>query len=263
MSSKQLNSKRKKVTSQHGEDGVIEAIFERIGTTNKWCCEFGAWDGKHLSNTWNLWNNKGWSAVLIEADSERQRRLAESVADKNNVTTLCTMVSSEPPNDLDTIFSKTEMPNEFDLLSIDVDNDDMLIFRALEKYKPRVAIVEVNSYLPPNVEKLATPGYGGRIRKRGSSIKTAVGIAKKMGYELAIHTGNCFFVKREFVEALEIDTENWQELFDDTWVGQKDASFMWLVKNKAQRMLGARAYSGIKSLLYRKRPTVCVYTNGV
>ena len=33
---------RKKITSQCGEDGIIEKIFEMIGVQNKWCVEFGA-----------------------------------------------------------------------------------------------------------------------------------------------------------------------------------------------------------------------------
>ena len=53
------------VKSQNGEDGVIEEIFNRIGTKNNICVEFGAWDGIQLSNTFNLWNNREWNAVLI------------------------------------------------------------------------------------------------------------------------------------------------------------------------------------------------------
>lgn len=42
--------------SQYGEDGIIEEIFRRIGPNelNNFCCEFGAWDGVHLSNTASL-----------------------------------------------------------------------------------------------------------------------------------------------------------------------------------------------------------------
>ena len=43
--------------SQNGEDGILEEVFKRLGLDefNKfWVVEFGAWDGKHLSNTFNL-----------------------------------------------------------------------------------------------------------------------------------------------------------------------------------------------------------------
>ena len=44
----QLNSKsgfqkyRNNVTTQRGEDGIIKAVFDIIGTENKFCIEFGA-----------------------------------------------------------------------------------------------------------------------------------------------------------------------------------------------------------------------------
>ncbi len=45
--------------SQHGEDGVIEKIFEIIEPGPKFCVEFGAFDGIHNSNMRNLIVNHG------------------------------------------------------------------------------------------------------------------------------------------------------------------------------------------------------------
>lgn len=39
-----LSSVVKNVYSQNGEDGIIEKIFEVIGTISRICIEFGAWD---------------------------------------------------------------------------------------------------------------------------------------------------------------------------------------------------------------------------
>ena len=66
-----LSNYRNKITSQDGEDGIISAIFEKLGVGTGWCVEFGAWDGLKLSNTWDLWHNKGWSAVLIEGETKK------------------------------------------------------------------------------------------------------------------------------------------------------------------------------------------------
>ena len=62
-----LQEFRRDVTSQYGEDGIIEKTLELLDEPTKWCVEFGAWDGRHLSNTYDLIVNKGYSAVMIEA----------------------------------------------------------------------------------------------------------------------------------------------------------------------------------------------------
>ena len=70
---------RKNIHSQNGEDGVIDEIFKRINLASlsheKWCVEFGAWDGKHYSNTFHL-VEQGWNAVYIEGDIEKYSDLS-------------------------------------------------------------------------------------------------------------------------------------------------------------------------------------------
>ncbi len=46
-----LRPHERTVYSQGGEDGVLAHIFECIGKTNRTFVEFGAWDGRHMSNT--------------------------------------------------------------------------------------------------------------------------------------------------------------------------------------------------------------------
>src|SRR5262245_61998004 len=71
---------RRDVTSQSGEDGVIARIFELIGTDNKVCIEFGAAEGKALSNTWSLINEHGWHGILIEGHPGRFQELQSNYA---------------------------------------------------------------------------------------------------------------------------------------------------------------------------------------
>ena len=58
---------RKNLYSQDGEDGVIEEIFKRLSINKGTFVEFGAWDGKYLSNTFALLQ-KNWAGVYIEGD---------------------------------------------------------------------------------------------------------------------------------------------------------------------------------------------------
>ncbi len=40
-----LAEHRRNLTSDDGEDGILEKILERIPDANRWCVEFGACDG--------------------------------------------------------------------------------------------------------------------------------------------------------------------------------------------------------------------------
>ena len=63
-----------KIFSQSGEDGIVCKILEVIDKGDKWCVEFGALDGHGMSNTRNLIENHGYSAILIEADKKHFNR---------------------------------------------------------------------------------------------------------------------------------------------------------------------------------------------
>ena len=100
-----LLSYMRNVTSQAGEDGIIEKIFEIIKENDKWCVEFGAWDGKKSSNTWNLITNKGWFGVLLECDSERYKQLLMTYKDNPKVTCINNFVEFEGLYCIDNILS--------------------------------------------------------------------------------------------------------------------------------------------------------------
>ena len=63
------------VHSQCGEDGVLQEILRLLPDRDQWCVEFGAWDGKHLSNTCRLIEEEHYHAVLIEGNPVKFRSL--------------------------------------------------------------------------------------------------------------------------------------------------------------------------------------------
>src|SRR5882762_10241106 len=65
-SPKRLNKFEFQSFSQHGEDGIIEEIFNRIGTTNKYFIEFGVENGIESNSTYLLF--KGWKGLWIEGN---------------------------------------------------------------------------------------------------------------------------------------------------------------------------------------------------
>ncbi len=193
---------RRNVASQAGEDGLIERIFSIMGAANKTAVEFGAWDGRHFSNSWNLLANKGWRGVPIEGDGKRFPDLCASFAGNDKVTPLNRMVGLAPPDDLDTILAATDTPADFDLLSIDVDGVDYHIWKSLQAYRPRLVVIEFNQAIPNDIHFVQDADAD---IHHGSSLRAMIALGKEKGYELVATTElNALFVTRELFPVFEI-----------------------------------------------------------
>ena len=207
---KSLNEYKNNVTSQAGEDGILEYLCSRFGIEKGWCVEFGAWDGKHLSNTWSL-IQKGWSAVLIEGDPVKCEELKKLYKDSKTVYPICAFVGFEEsdPNRLDNILAGTPIPKQFDVLSVDIDGNDWYVWNGLKNYQPAIVIVEANSGIPALVSKVSPANSGG-----GASARALVELGKQKGYELVAHTGNCIFVRSDLYPKVGLDNNDLNILFD-------------------------------------------------
>lgn len=189
---------RRDVTSQWGEDGIIAEIFRRMGTQSRLCIEFGAWDGKHLSNTWDLWHNHGWNAVLIEGDPEKYAVLVGNVQGFPQVTPCRAFVGTQGENSLDSILRRLGVETPPDLLSIDIDGDDYRVFASVERFLPRVLAIEYNPTVPPELELIGAPGT-----RFGASARAINRLAERKGYRLAACTAtNLLFVQMDAFAAL-------------------------------------------------------------
>jgi len=190
------------VTSQNGEDGIIAKILEVIGTPRGWCVEFGAWDGRYLSNTHNLIANKGFYAVMIEGSATRFRDLVAAFKDNSKVYPMNAFVGFTEADGLDVLLARTPIPEEFDVLSIDIDGNDYHVWNAVTRYRPRVVVIEYNPTIPTAVDFVQPPDLS---INQGASITALDRLAKQKGYELvAVTTHNCLFVRRDYFPAFHI-----------------------------------------------------------
>lgn len=236
-----LSQYAENITSQWGEDGIIEHICQVLGIEKGWCVEFGAADGKWLSNTHALINKKNWSGVLIERRPDAVKELKGRYTSREDVYCLDVEVSFEGPNRLDAIFVKTPLPKEFDLISIDIDGNDYQVWESLVDYQPKIVIVEYNPSIPNNVH--FTQPRDMRVHQ-GNSLKALVDLGKEKGYELVATTRtNGIFVKKEFfprfgitnneIEAMRPASESELyrsqvfQLYDGTFVMQGKKDLVW------------------------------------
>jgi hypothetical protein len=200
--SRHLRKHASNVTSQFGEDGIIQAIIDIIGAKNNWCVEFGAWDGKYLSNTWTLLNDRNWSGVLIEGNADRVAKLEEAHRG-GNVTVKNAFVGWSGDNTLDAILSDTAIPQDFDLLSIDIDGNDFHVWKEIRKYEPRIVVIEFNPTASNQLYFVQDPDPD---INQGCSLLALIELGKLKGYELVCTTIiNAFFVIKELFPLIGID----------------------------------------------------------
>jgi len=124
------------ISGRDGADGIIEAIFVEIGTTNKYFVEFGSFPCR--DNTTHL-SKMGWSGLVMDGNGT-------GVVKKEKITA----------ENINQLFAKYSVPADFDLLSIDIDSNDYWVWKAIVWYRPRVVIIEYNSHIPPNESRSVT-----------------------------------------------------------------------------------------------------------
>ena len=198
-----IAKRARNVYSQCGEDGMIEAIFERIGHRNRWCVEFGAWDGKHLSNTHHLIANEQWSGILIEGSAEKFPALEETYRDNPHAHCRQGIVyPTKGEGSLESFLATVSIPADFDLLSVDIDGNDYHVWNSLTEYRPRVVVIEFNHSIPNDVAFIQDADI---TVCQGSSLLAMIELGKRKGYELACaHRWNSIFVVAEEFSKLEI-----------------------------------------------------------
>jgi hypothetical protein len=180
------------VHSQFGEDGVIERAFVVIGETTRVCCEFGAWDGLHFSNTRAL-VERGWHGVFVEADPQRFEELRSLYPPESGHVTIRAVVDDRDAT-IGRLLAKAGVHDELDFLSIDIDGEDYYVLRSLD-LRPRLLCIEAIATNPPDSRDEAPRALA--ARGVGQPLQLFVEAAEQKGYRLIGYTGNAFFVRED------------------------------------------------------------------
>jgi hypothetical protein len=216
--SSEINKYEKKITSQNGEDGIIQYILSKIGTTNKFCVEFGI--HAHEGNTVHL-RKSGWNCLWMDGGGDGNIVKRERINAEN----------------INELFAKYSVPKEFDILSIDIDSNDYYVWKAITGYNPRMVIIEYNAKIPIT-ESLSVAYDPNGVWKgddyMGASLLAMFNLGKKKGYTLvACDTSgtNAFFVRNDLVpgnfEVKGIEElycpPNYGEIVNGRHIGHRDS----------------------------------------
>ena len=192
---------------QFNEVKIIKRIYEKYDFP-KTCIEFGAYDGITNANTFYFWKKKGFKSLLIEADPNLFK-LLEKNANQN-----CIIVNDfvSRKNSLKKIIKKYNFPNKIGILSIDIDSNDLEIFKKVDHSSTFIVIIEFNNQFPVWVDYEDPNDF---IIFRHSAL-AVINFASKKGYKLLDVRGPNLILVNEKNLSLpdEVYPDNLESCFD-------------------------------------------------
>ena len=212
---KDLKKYEKKIYSQNGEDGITLEIIKRLYKNNKkqkYYVEFGTQDGSEC-NTRILRDKKDWNGLLMDGTYENKSiNLYKEFITKENIVSL---------------FNKYNVPNHFELLSIDIDFNDFYVLNEIVKnYTIDTIICEYNAYFKPNEDNIVIYKPKGRWNGSnyfGASLLAFKNLLNKYNYSL-IYTENmgvnAFFIHNNLIKNKFINVNNIDKLYNTPKYGK-------------------------------------------
>lgn len=169
--------------AQDGEDRIIGTILKHIGPVSRVAVEFGAGDGVTHSNTARL-RQAGWRVVAFDREPGSALVANETITREN----------------INEVFRHYGVPEDVDLVSIDIDGNDLHVWEALT-YRPRIVVIEYNGKFQPT-ESVTVPYDAARVWDKtdyyGASVAALYRLARRKGYRLADYTiSNLIFVRKD------------------------------------------------------------------
>jgi len=193
-----------RVTSQWGEDGIIEWLCHKLPGINRSFVEFGV-ENFSEANTRFLLQNRGWRGLIMDGNPANMAHVrSETIHWMYDLVVESAFITAENINDL---ISKNGFAGELGILSVDIDGNDYWVLKAIDTVNPAILITEINGVLgdrhaitipyDPSFERLSAHHSGQYF---GASIKAMISLAEERGYSFVGTNSNgvnAFFVRND------------------------------------------------------------------
>lgn len=165
-----------------GEDRKAYRLLKKMGIRSRTAVEFGAHDAFYKSNTAYFREVHGWRTILFDLEPRSELVNRAQITAEN----------------INQVFDDFEVPEDVDVISIDIDGNDLWVWKALT-YRPQVLIIEYNPRWRPERRRTIpydpNRGVWDRTEYYGASAGALVALGREKGYSLADSTdGNLLFV---------------------------------------------------------------------
>lgn len=191
-----------KVYSQNDEDGIIAEIVNRLGDKcPKTFIEFGVESGIEC-NTLRLLLD-GWKGLWLDGSDRYVAAINQNMASYVQSGALKAALAFITKDNINQIFEQNGFTGEIGLLSIDIDSNDIWVWKAVDVVKPAIVAIEYNatwvpplSIAQPDDPKVTWTGNN----YFGASLKALEKVGKEKGYNLvgcSFAGVNAFFVRAD------------------------------------------------------------------
>ncbi len=200
----QLQDFECKISSQWGEDGIIQFLIRKIPVPRKFFIEFGVQDYKE-SNTRFLLQHNNWSGLVFESrERDVESIRGQSFYSRHDLKAICAFIDRETVNQL---FEQHGARGDIGLLSIDIDGNDYWVWEAINGVSPRIVICEYDNIL--GCDRPVTTPYSRTFERAkahysflygGASLPALEHLGKRKGYTLVGSNSagnNAFFVRND------------------------------------------------------------------
>jgi hypothetical protein len=197
-----LRAFERRTYSQNGEDGIIKELLRRIGVKHRFFVEFGVETGAEC-NCARLAREEQWSGLFLEASTDHFAHLEENYRALPAVRCRQTAVTSQ---NIEELLAANQVPADFDVLSIDIDGNDYWVWKAIERWQPRIVVIEYNPAYPPPTRWVIEENLEHRwdgTDYYGASLTSLVILGRQKGYTLVgcdSRGVNAFFLRTDLFE---------------------------------------------------------------
>ncbi|WP_271617361.1 hypothetical protein [Bradyrhizobium sp. CCBAU 51745] len=199
-----------RVSSQWGEDGIIEWLVSNLPTLKQSFVEFGV---EHYveANTPFLLQHRNWRGLIADISTEAIEAVRKTdLMWRHDLTAVHLQITRDNINDL---FTRYGFDGEIGLLSIDIDGNDYWVWNAITTANPGIVVCEYNG-LFGDVYPISVPYDENFYRTEkhytnlywGTSIRALEHLANLRGYTFVgsnTEGNNAFFVRNDLAPQIE------------------------------------------------------------
>ena len=196
-----------RVTSQWGEDGIIDWLIEQLPNINPSFIEFGV-ENFAEANCRFLLQNRGFRGLVLDGTEANISQLrSETIHWMHDINPITAFITAENINQLivDNGFS-----GELGILSVDLDGNDYWILKAIDCVNPSILIAEFNGVFgdqqaftvpyDPTFERFSKHHSGQYF---GASLQAMISLASERGFSFVGTNSNgvnAFFIREDLAD---------------------------------------------------------------